>query len=74
MNDMQALRLLSDLWADLRDPDFIWQVSALLVCLGIAGFVARVWRSRGGIARRRCTRRVPGWLFPSPPWPWPGWP
>lgn len=48
MNDMQALRLLSDLWADLRDPDFIWQVSALLVCLGIAGFVARAWRSRGG--------------------------
>ncbi|MBK7899056.1 MAG: mechanosensitive ion channel [Azonexus sp.] len=48
MNEMQALRLLSDLWADLRDPDFVWQVVALFVSLGVAALVARAWRSRGG--------------------------
>ena len=48
MNEMQALRLLSDLWADLRDPDFVWPVVALFVSLGVAALVARAWRSRGG--------------------------
>lgn len=41
-----ALRLIQDLWADISDPNFIWQVGALLVCLGLAALLARWWRSR----------------------------
>ncbi len=48
MNEKQALRLLSDLWDDLRDPHFIWQVAALAACLVLAGLVASAWRKRGG--------------------------
>lgn len=51
MNDKQALKLLGDLWSDLRDPNFVWQVLALLVCLGLAALVARWWRRRGGETR-----------------------
>lgn len=42
----QALRLINDLLSDFRDPDFVWQVIALLTCLGLAGLVARWWRGR----------------------------
>ena len=42
----QALRLISDLLADVRDPDFVWQVVALLACLGLAGLIAGWWRGR----------------------------
>lgn len=42
----QALRLINDLLADFRDSGFVWQVIALLTCLGIAGLVARWWRAR----------------------------
>lgn len=41
-----ALQLISDLWADLRNPDFIWQACALVVCLGLAMLIARSWRRR----------------------------
>ncbi len=41
-----ALRLILDLWADVSDPNFIWQVLALLGCLGLAAVLARWWRSR----------------------------
>lgn len=41
-----ALQLLKDIVADIRDPDFIWQVLALIVCLGVASFIARWWRQR----------------------------
>ena len=44
--DSQALRLISDLVDDFRDPGFIWQVLALLACLGLASLFARWWRSR----------------------------
>jgi small-conductance mechanosensitive channel len=42
----EALKLFNDLWADVQDPDFIWQVVALLVCLGAAALIARWWRGR----------------------------
>jgi small-conductance mechanosensitive channel len=42
----QALRLINNLLADIREPDFIWQVVALLVCIGSALLIARWWRSR----------------------------
>ena len=42
----QALRLINDLLSDFRDPDFVWQVVALIVCLALAGLIARWWRGR----------------------------
>lgn len=44
--DSQALRLIGDLIDDFSDPGFIWQVLALLACLGLALLFARWWRSR----------------------------
>lgn len=41
-----ALQLLNDIWSDVNDPNFIWQVLALLVCLGCAYLVARFWHGR----------------------------
>ncbi len=41
-----ALRLFNDLLADLRDPDFVWQVVSLIVCLFLASLVARWWRGQ----------------------------
>lgn len=41
-----ALKLITDIWSDVSDPHFIWQVVALLVCLGAAALFARWWRSR----------------------------
>jgi small-conductance mechanosensitive channel len=41
-----ALKLINDLWADINDPDFIWQILALLVCLGVASLFAGWWRRR----------------------------
>lgn len=41
-----ALKLITDIWSDLSDPHFIWQVLALLVCLGTASLFARWWRGR----------------------------
>jgi small-conductance mechanosensitive channel len=42
----QALRLINDLLSDFRDPDFVWQVVALIVCLALAGLIASWWRGR----------------------------
>lgn len=42
----QALRLINNLLADIREPDFIWQVAALTICIGTALLIARWWRSR----------------------------
>ena len=42
----QALQLVNDLAADLAAPSFVWQVVALLVCLGCASFFARWWRQQ----------------------------
>ena len=41
-----ALKLFRDLVADVSDPNFIWQVVALVVCLGAAWLIARWWRGR----------------------------
>lgn len=41
-----ALRFLRDLWADAQEPGFLWQVGALLVCLGLAFVIARWWQER----------------------------
>jgi small-conductance mechanosensitive channel len=41
-----ALQLINDLWADVNEANFIWQVAALLVCLGMAMAIARWWRGR----------------------------
>ncbi|MCK6405003.1 MAG: mechanosensitive ion channel [Rhodocyclaceae bacterium] len=41
-----ALQLLSNLRADLADPDFIWQIAALFSCLVLAWLFARWWRAR----------------------------
>ena len=42
----QALRLINDLLADIRDPDFVWQILALLACLCLAWLIASWWRGR----------------------------
>jgi small-conductance mechanosensitive channel len=42
----QALRLITDLLADFRDPNFIWQVVALVGCIGLAMLIANWWRGR----------------------------
>ncbi len=41
-----ALKLIHDLWADVNEPNFIWQVGTLVVCLVLASLVARWWRAR----------------------------
>ena len=41
-----ALQLFNDLWADVNEANFIWQVAALLACLGLAAVIARWWRGR----------------------------
>jgi small-conductance mechanosensitive channel len=41
-----ALRLINDLLSDFRDPDFVWQVVALVACIGLAGLIATWWRGR----------------------------
>ncbi len=41
-----ALKLIKDIWADLSDPNFIWQVLALVFCVVLAGLIARWWRGR----------------------------
>ena len=42
----QALRLINDLVADFRDPDFVWQIVALVACIGLAALIAHWWRGR----------------------------
>jgi small-conductance mechanosensitive channel len=42
--------LLADLWADLQQPDILWQVGELLLCLAIAWLAGRFARSRQVVA------------------------
>jgi len=53
MDEKAALKLLSELWQDFSDPDFIWQVVALAVSLGVAWALAKFWQRRevGGVGR-----------------------
>jgi len=64
MTDNQIGRLLQRLWADLRDPDVLWQVGALALCVAVAWWLSRLaqWRApddsreafkRGAAALRR---------------------
>ena len=46
MTQKPALQLFHDLLADIRDPDFIWQVLALIISLLAASLIARWWRAR----------------------------
>lgn len=46
MQKNPALQLFNDLWSDINEPNFIWQVLALILCLGIAYAVAHWWRGR----------------------------
>jgi hypothetical protein len=41
-----ALKLIHDLWDDVSDPNFVWQVGALLPCLVLASLFANWWRRR----------------------------
>ena len=44
-------RLLADLWGDLQEPDVIWQVAVLAVCLGLAWLAGYLVRSAARSAR-----------------------
>lgn len=46
MKDKQALRLFSELWADLQQPDLLWQIGALVFCFLLAALLARWWQGR----------------------------
>jgi small-conductance mechanosensitive channel len=41
-----ALKLFRDLVEDVSDPNFIWQIVALVACLAVAWLIARWWRGR----------------------------
>lgn len=44
--DVQAGRLLADLWLDLQQPDVLWQAGTLLLCLALATGFNRWFRQR----------------------------
>ncbi|UCV16232.1 mechanosensitive ion channel family protein [Quatrionicoccus australiensis] len=46
MQKNPALQLFNDLWSDINEPNFIWQVLALIGCLVVAYVIAHWWRSR----------------------------
>ena len=46
MQKNPALQLFNDLWSDINEPNFIWQVLALIGCLIVAYALAHWWRSR----------------------------
>ena len=60
----QALRLINDLLADFHSPDFIWQVLALVSCIGLAALIARWWRSRHAEGAGRLTDASARLAFP----------
>lgn len=44
----KLLSFARDLWADLREPAVFWQIGALVLCLGVAWWLARLLRARFG--------------------------
>lgn len=60
----QALRLINDLLADVRDPSFVWQVVTLIACVGSAFLVARWWWSRHTEGEGRLTDASARLAFP----------
>ena len=59
-----ALRFLNDLWQDLRDPEFVWQALALVVCLGLAALIQHWWRGRHSEGAGRLTDAGGRLVFP----------
>jgi small-conductance mechanosensitive channel len=41
MNDNFVTGVIADLWTDLHNPGFTWQVGVLVICLGLAWWAAR---------------------------------
>lgn len=60
----QALQLLNDLWADVNDPNFIWQVTALVVCLILAYLITGWWHRRHIEGAGRLTDASSRLVFP----------
>ncbi|MRR50126.1 MAG: mechanosensitive ion channel [Rhodocyclaceae bacterium] len=59
--------LLTELWNDFQQPDLLWQVVALLLCLGLAKLMERLVRSREageGRAREMGHRGLKRLAFP----------
>ena len=48
--------LLSDIWGDLQQPDVIWQIVVLGVCLGLAWLLSYAFRQRQARAAQPATR------------------
>ena len=46
MSEKEMFALLIELWRDLRNPGFLWQVSALALCLLAAWGATRIWQRR----------------------------
>ncbi len=59
-----ALQFFKELWADLSQPDFIWQVVALAVCLGGALLLAGLWRRRYAEGAGRLSDASSRLIFP----------
>jgi small-conductance mechanosensitive channel len=60
----EALKLFNDIWDDFRDPNFIWQVIALLACLAAASLLARWWRGRHAEGAGRLSDASSRLVFP----------
>jgi small-conductance mechanosensitive channel len=50
--------LLADLWSDMQQPDVIWQIGVLVLCLAVAWLFSYVVRSRHAQAESTTTRAV----------------
>lgn len=48
MTEKQLFALLHGFWSDLQRPDFVWQLAALALSLGLAWWLARVLRRQVG--------------------------
>ena len=59
-----ALQFFKELWAEVSQPDFIWQVLALLVLLGCAMLLANMWRRRHEEGAGRLTDISSRLIFP----------
>ncbi|ACV36086.1 mechanosensitive ion channel domain-containing protein [Accumulibacter sp.] len=46
MSEREMFALLMELWRDLRDPGFLWQVMALAICLLLAWALSRYGRQQ----------------------------
>jgi small-conductance mechanosensitive channel len=56
--------LLADVLRDLRHPDVLWQLGALLLCLLVAGLIARAVRKRARVSSQGFAGGLVVLLFP----------